>query len=319
MNKDNKPKNLQEFFGQNKIKKIINVLILSAKKRNKIIDHILLYGSPGYGKTTLAKIIANELKAKIHYAQVPLIEKKSDVLSLFGSLKKGDIIFIDEIHGINKNVEELLYSALEEKVIDVSVGPEGDQKIIRMKLPDFTAIGATTKMGKISIPLKDRFSIQAKLEKYSDKEIGQIIKKSFDFNKSKIEKDLEIKIASFARSTPRIAKNLVERIIDYAVFKDKNIIDEKIVLETFVTIGLYKYGLNDLHISYLKCIIDNFGEKFVSIETLSSIILEEKNTIEKIIEPVLLENSLIIKGPRGRKITSEGVHYLTIYNLNNHL
>ena len=319
MNKDNKPKNLNQFFGQPKLKKIINILISAAQKRKKVIDHILLYGAPGYGKTTLAKIIANELDAKIHYAQGPLIDKKSDVLSLFASIKKGNIIFIDEIHGINKNVEELLYSALEEKVIDVTIGPEGDQKIMRMKLPDFTVIGATTKMGKISIPLKDRFSIQVKLEKYSDKEIGQIIKNAFDFNKCKITENLENKIAGFAKSTPRIAKNLVERIADYSVFKNQEIIDEKLVLETFSALGLYKYGLNDLHISYLKCITDNFGEKFVALETLSSIMLEEKHTIEKMIEPILLENSLIVKGPRGRKITNEGLYYLTIYNLNNHL
>lgn len=319
MHKDNKPKKLNEFFGQKKLKKIINVLITSSKKRKKTIDHILLYGAPGYGKTTLATIIANELETKIHYSQGPLIEKKADVLSLFGALKKGDIIFIDEIHGINKNVEELLYSALEEKVIDVNIGPEGDQKIIRMKLPEFTCIGATTKMGKISIPLKDRFGIQTKLEKYSDEEIGQIIKYSFDFNKAKIESNLEIKIAPFAKSTPRIAKNLVERIIDYSIFKDKELINEKMVIETFETIGIYKYGLSDLHISYLKCITDNFGEKFVSIETLSSILLEEKYTIEKNIEPILLEKQLIVKGARGRKITNKGVEYLTTYNLNNHL
>ena len=231
MNKDNKPKNLNEFFGQEKLKNIINILITSSQKRNKSIDHILLHGAPGYGKTTLAKIIANELKAKIHFAQGPLIDKKADVLSLFGSLKKGNIIFIDEIHGINKNVEELLYSALEEKVMDVAIGPEGDQKIIRMKLPDFTVIGATTKIGKISIPLKDRFSIQAKLEKYSNNDISKIIKKTFDFNNIKIEKKLETKIARFANATPRIAKNLVERIIDYAIYKNKLMVNEKWLLK----------------------------------------------------------------------------------------
>jgi len=319
MSKDNKPKTLDQFFGQKKIKQIIEILLSSSKKRGKVIDHILFHGSPGFGKTTLATIIANELGAKIHYAQGPLIDKKADVLSLFGAIKKGDIIFIDEIHGINKNVEELLYSALEEKVIDVHIGPEGDTKIVRMKLPHFTCIGATTKMGKISIPLKDRFGIQAKLEKYSDKEISQIIKNSFKIEKYKIEKDLPLKISPYSNNTPRIAKNLVQRIIDYSAFKEAKIITEKIVVETFETLGLYRYGLNDIHIAYLKCLEDNFYERFASLETLSSLLLEEKSTIEKLIEPILLENKLIEKGARGRKLTTQGTDYLTTYNLNNHL
>ncbi len=308
-----RPLNFNEFIGQKKLKKTLKVIIESSIKRKKQLDHILFYGRPGLGKTSLAKIISNKIKTKIRYAQGPLLEKKSDILTLFCSIQKGDLIFIDEIHGINKKVEEIFYSALEDNIIDVFIGPEGDQKLIRMKLPKFTLIGATTLFSKMTQPFKDRFGFIGKFSNYTKKDIEKIIKNSSKKLKIKIDKESIEKIALYSRNIPRIANNLLKRSWDFAVVDNCEEIIIKIVNKTFKNIGLYQNGLNDTHINYLKNLYINFNEKYVSLNLILGFLNEEKNNIEKEIEPILIIQNLIIKNSNGRKITKKGIEYLTNY------
>lgn len=255
-----RPNNLNEFIGQEKLKDTLKVLIESARKRKKQVDHLLFHGSAGVGKTSLAYVIANEMESKIRFAQGPMLEKKSDILSLFGALTKGDVIFIDEIHAINKNVEEFIYSALEDGVIDIVVGPEGDSKVVRLSLPPFTLIGATTKSNKLSTPLRDRFGLIGKLLPYEEKELEQIILSSSKKLKIKITDEAISMLASHSRGIPRVANNLLKRTLDFATVSELKEINIGIVKKTFESIGLYKFGLNDLHISYLKTLVDVFSE-----------------------------------------------------------
>lgn len=312
-----RPNNFNDFIGQDRLKSTIKVILDSAKKRKKQPDHFLFHGGAGLGKTSLGYLIGNNVEGKIKFAQGPLIEKKADILSLFASITNGDVIFIDEIHGINKSIEELLYSAMEDGVIDVVIGPDGDQKIMRMKLPKFTLIGATTNYSKLSQPLKDRFGFIGKLIEYSPQEISQIVKNSSKLLKIKINEESINLIANHSRRTPRIANNLLKRCSDFSIAKDLKIVDKSVVLETFRNIGLYKFGLTDHHIIYLKALSDFFEDKWVSIDSIIGILNEDKYNIEKEVEPILLTNQLIEKGSRGRKITTKGIKYINTYNLNN--
>lgn len=305
-----RPLNFEEFIGQSKLIETLKVVIESAKQRKKCVDHILLYGPPGLGKTSLANIIANEMQSRIRIAQGPLLEKKSDILSLFGSLLDGDVIFIDEIHGMNKNTEELIYSAIEEGYMDVVIGTEGDSKIIRMKLPKFTLIGATTKIGRVSLPLKDRFGIVSKLNSYSEQEISRILLQAAKTLKVKIEKEALQVISSYSRNTPRVAINLLKRIIDFQVVKNIDRITPQLAEESFLKIGLYKFGLNESHINYLKSLVQDFASENASIDSISGLLSEEKETIEMEIEPILINFGFIEKSSRGRRITILGKNYL---------
>ncbi|WP_412031401.1 Holliday junction branch migration DNA helicase RuvB [Metamycoplasma buccale] len=300
----------KDFVGQEKIIKTLKVIISSAEKQNKIIDHILFYGAPGLGKTSLAKIIANETKRNIVYAQGPLLEKKSDLLTLLSSIKENDVIFIDEIHGINKNLEELLYLALEEGVIDLTIGVDGDKRIMRMKLKKFTLVAATTKFNLLSKPLKDRFGYIGKLSPYNDDEIAIIIKNSAKRNNIKIDEDSIKEIASHSRQTPRIANILLERVNDFSIYDEQPNINLKIVKKAFKFIGVFKYGLTTFQIEYLKTLHEIFQDSFGSLDTISSIVKDDKLTIINEIEPTLLVYQLIEKTSRGRRITKNGIDYL---------
>ncbi|WP_373441288.1 Holliday junction branch migration DNA helicase RuvB [Metamycoplasma equirhinis] len=304
-----------DFIGQNKITSTLKIMISSAREQKRIIDHLLFYGPPGLGKTSLAKIISKEVGANIVYVQGPLIEKKSDILTIFSSIQENDIIFIDEIHSINKNVEELLYSAMEDKVLDVTIGPEGDKRIMRLKLKNFSLIGATTKFNLLSKPLKDRFGYIGKLQAYSNEEIEKVIVNSAVRNLIKIDEKAIVKIASCSRQTPRIANNLLKRVNDFCIFKKEKIITEKIVKNAFDYLEIYPLGLYNTQIQYLLTLHTVFVDKFASIDAISSITKDDRYSIMNEIEPLLLINKLIEKSPRGRKITSDGLKYLATIHL----
>ena len=310
-----RPENFKEFIGQNKLKDTLKVLIESASIRKKQVDHLLFYGQPGIGKTSLAQVIANEMSSSIRFVQGSLLDKKADILPLFGSLKKGEVIFIDEIHSISKNVEELLYTALEDQALDIIIGPEGNSKVVRMKLPNFTLIGATTKSSKISLPLKERFGLIGKLTPYEKDEMIKIIKNSAKILKIKVSQESLEYIADHSKQTPRIANNLLKRCFDFATVKNLKEINLDIVKDTFENIGLFKHGLTEQHIQYLKVLNDTFMDKWASLDAIAGIILETKETIESDIEPILLSLGMLEKSSRGRKITNEGIKYMFTYNL----
>ncbi|QJG67278.1 Holliday junction branch migration DNA helicase RuvB [Mycoplasma phocoenae] len=306
--------NFSEFIGQEHIKKTIQVMINAAQKQKRIIDHMLFFGPPGLGKTSLANIIANETKRNIIYAQGPLLEKRSDLITLFSSINENDIIFIDEIHSVNKNLFELLYSAMEEQAIDIVLGVEGDKKIMRLKLKAFSLIAATTKFDALSQPLKDRFGFIGRLKMYSISEIESIIKNSANKNMISISDESIEEIAKNSRFTPRIANNLLKRVNDFSIYKENDCIDLATTKESLKYLGVFKYGLNDLQIQYLKILINIFEQKAASLDAISSILKENKNTILQEVEPHLLLNKFIVKTSRGRIITQKGIEYLIQYS-----
>lgn len=310
-----RPLSFEKFIGQERAKQTIMVIIDSSIKRKRPFDHMLFYGPPGLGKTTLADIISNYSKRDIVHVQGPLLEKKADILTTFASIKKGDILFIDEIHSISKVIEELLYSAMEDGVIDVLIGPEGDQKIMRMKLPSFSLIGATTKFSRVSQPLRDRFGFIGKLKNYNFEELTKILINSSKILKINIGKIALNTIAKHANQTPRIANNLLKRCHDFAIVRGVKSINDSIVNETFISIGLYEFGLNDSHINYMLSLYKTFGYKYVSLEVISGILGDEKINLEREIEPLLMSKSFISKGSKGRALTKEATMYLRKHKL----
>ncbi len=310
-----RPENFREFIGQKRLVHTLKIMIDSANKRKVMCDHILLHGKPGIGKTSLALLIAKEMDTGIKFAQGSLMEKKADILSLFATIQKNDVIFIDEVHGINKQIEELIYSALEDGVIDIPIGIDGESKIVRMKLPAFTMIGATTKYNKISPPLRERFGLIGKLIDYDEKELVSIINLTAKKIKIKITKEAKELIASYSNYIPRTANNLLKRCRDFSLSEEKSEIDEETVYKTFKFMGLYKYGLNDMHIEYIKVLGNIFNGKWTSLEAISGVLYESKENIEQDIEPILLKRGILVKSSRGRSLTTKGIKYLTTYNL----
>ncbi|AJC49917.1 Holliday junction branch migration DNA helicase RuvB [Mycoplasma flocculare] len=305
-----RPTSFENFIGQKKLVETLQVLISSSQKRKQSLDHILFYGPPGTGKTTLANIVANTLETKIKYVQGPLLEKKSDVLAVLANISQDTIIFIDEIHGINKNIEELLYAAMEEFVIDLQIGVDGERKIMRMKLPQFTLIGASTKLAQISTPLQNRFGFVAKIVDYTLDEMIQIIRNSASVLKLKMNVEIVKYVAGFSNNTPRIANNLLKRIRDFALVLNAKRIDREIVNRTFDSIGIYNQGLTQINIEYLTVLVKIFKGKSVALDVISSVLKEHRQTIVNIIEPPLIERELIEKTSRGRRITKKGRNYL---------
>lgn len=311
-----RPTNFEQFIGQEKVINTLKIVIDSSKKQNKILDHILFYGPPGRGKTTLASIISHYTNRHVNFVQGALLVNKSDILTVFANIKNNDIIFIDEIHSMNKNIEELIYSAMEDNVIDIPIGPEGEKRIVRMQIKPFTLICATTKFDKISKPIRDRFGLIFKLDNYSNEDIAKIIVQSSKKLLCEIEFNHAVIIAKYCQESPRVANRITKRIIDFAKYYNIEKIDSKIIYQTLKELSIYKEGLVQMHIDYLQLLLEVFEQKSVSLDVICSLLNENKTEIINDIEPLLLSKKMIIKSSKGRRITSKGVQYLLEYNLN---
>ncbi|WP_036452209.1 Holliday junction branch migration DNA helicase RuvB [Mycoplasma buteonis] len=308
--KNLRPQSFKDFIGQEKLIITLKAMIKSSQVTKKPVPHILLYGSPGTGKTTLATIIANETGNKIHYVQGSNIEKKADLINILSVISENDIVFIDEIHSVNKNVIEMLYVAMEEFVFDLIIGVEENARAMRMKLKPFTLIGATTKINLIAQPLKDRFGYLARIGNYSDKDIEKILMLSAKrLNITLLDEDRKY-IASYSRYIPRLANNLLERVNDFAIWQNNGQINQKVINKTFKSMELYPYGLTKDHLEYLEILYKGFNYKYASLDTISGLVLHTKETIINEIEPILLFLNFIDKSSRGRKITKKGIEYL---------
>ena len=284
-----RPDSFDEYIGQTDVKENIKVFVAAAKLRNTSLDHVLLYGPPGLGKTTLAHIIANELGSNIKTASGPTIEKSGDLAAILSTLEPNDVLFIDEIHRIPKYIEEILYSAMEDYKLDIIIGGEGQSRSIKIDLPPFTLVGATTRAGDLSSPLRDRFGIVSKLEFYTDEELTEIVERTARVLNTKIEKKAAFEIAIRSRKTPRIANRLLKRVSDFALVEGKDKIDLDIVKKSLERLKINPHGLDSTDVEYLMSIIKKFNGGPVGIESIASSIGEESTTIEDVIEPFLVD------------------------------
>ena len=305
-----RPRKFDEYIGQKKVKEGLHIMIEAAKTRQEPIDHVLLYGPPGLGKTTLANVIAAEIGAQIRVTSGPAIERAGDLASILTNLAEGDILFIDEIHRLNRTVEEVLYPAMEDFVLDIVIGKGPAARSIRLDLPKFTIIGATTRIGSISSPLRDRFGLVNRLEFYTDEEVERIIKRSAKILNIEISEDGASEIAKRARKTPRIANRLLKRLRDYAQVKAKGVIDAEIANKALDMLEVDECGLDNTDRRLLATIIENFKGGPVGLSTLAAATSEEIETIEDVYEPYLIQIGFLERTPRGRKVTAKGHKHL---------
>lgn len=307
-----RPQSLKEYIGQTEVKENLEVFIKAAKIRGESLDHVLLYGPPGLGKTTLAFIIANELGTNIKTASGPSIEKSGDLAAILSTLEPGDVLFIDEIHRMPRFIEEILYPAMEDFTLDIVVGTEGNTRNIKIDLPPFTLVGATTRVGDLTSPLRDRFGIINKLKYYTEEELELIVKRTSKVLNMPINEEASRELALRSRGTPRIANRLFKRVRDFALVEDLDEIDTNITKKALGRLKVDKIGLDETDHQLLKAIIEKFNGGPVGIETIASTIGEEISTIEDVYEPYLLQNGFIKRTPRGRVVTEYAYKHLGI-------
>ncbi len=307
-----RPETIEEYIGQTDVKENIKVFVEAAKMRNEPLDHVLLYGPPGLGKTTLAFIIAHELGTHIKTASGPSIEKSGDLAAILSSLEPGDVLFIDEIHRMPRYIEEILYPAMEDFSLDIIVGSEGNSRNIKIDLPPFTLVGATTRAGDLSSPLRDRFGITSKLQFYTVEELTDIVKRTARVLDVEIDNDAAIELAKRSRGTPRIANRLFKRVRDFALVKGNGKVDIEITTEALNRLKVDNMGLDNTDHDLLLAIINKFNGGPVGVEAISSSIGEEVTTIEDVYEPYLLQMGLLKRTSRGRMVTDKAYDLLGI-------
>ena len=308
-----RPASLDEYVGQTDIKENLKVFIKACKMRDEVLDHVLLYGPPGLGKTTLSHIIAHEMGTNIRTASGPSIEKSGDLAAILSQLEPGDVLFIDEIHRIPRYIEEILYPAMEDFVLDIVIANgDGTSRNLRIDLPPFTLVGATTRAGDISAPLRDRFGITSKLSYYTDEELYQIICRTSKVLGMPIEESAAKELARRSRKTPRIANRLFKRVRDFALVFEQDIIDDEITKTSLKRLKVDEDGLDQVDIQYLDALITKFNGGPVGAQTVATSIGEEVTTIEDVVEPYLLQEGFVKRTPRGRVATEKAYKHLNI-------
>lgn len=305
-----RPRLLNEYIGQTQVKDNLSIFIKAAAARHEALDHVLLFGPPGLGKTTLANIIANELNVNIRVTSGPAIERQGDLAAILTNLGDNDVLFIDEIHRLSKTVEEILYSAMEDFALDIIIGKGPAARSVRLDLPHFTLIGATTRLGAIAAPLRDRFGVQCCLEFYKPEELQFIITRAAEILNVKIDKEGALEIARRSRGTPRIANRLLKRVRDFAQVLGVEVIDRQLADEALAKLEVDRYGFDRNDRKILTTIVQTFGGGPVGIETIAAAVSEESSTIEDVIEPYLMQQGMLNRTSRGRMATRETYRYL---------